>query len=141
MNAILVFILRLILIVLAYLFIGWMGYTIFMDLKQERYPKKQEEVPAITVMEAAGQQGQEKQFSMGEIIIGRDPTCNFPLEDETISLRHCRLFFERKQWWVEDLDSTNGSYLNDERLETSTVLTNNDELRLGQVTLTITINS
>jgi len=140
MNAILVLILRLILILLIYLFVGWMGYTIFLDMKQEKSSQRKEWIPTLTVIPATGQQGQVRQFTIPEIIIGRDPTCHLPLDNGTISLRHCRLYFERKQWWVEDLESTNGSYLNGKRIETSTVLANDDELSIGQVTLTIKFN-
>lgn len=137
MNAILAFILRLILILLAYLFVGWMGYSIFTDLKRKGYGQREVQVPALSLISIEGQQGQEKRFSIPEVIIGRDPTCHLILDDETVSLRHCRLFYQHKHWWVEDLDSTNGSYLNNEQIATRTILTNDDEMRLGQVTLTI----
>jgi len=43
------------------------------------------------------------------------------------------------QWWIEDLQSTNGTYLNDEKIETSTIIINGDEIRLGQVVVLIEI--
>jgi len=140
MNAILSFILRMILILLAYIFIGWVSFAVFKDLKQQAFGYREGQVPALTLVPTAGQQMQEKQFTSPEIIIGRDPTCDFILDDETVSLRHCKLFFERKQWWVEDMDSTNGSFLNESEIKTRTILINNDELRLGQVTLTIKLD-
>jgi hypothetical protein len=138
MNAILAFALRLILVLLIYLFVGLIGFSIFKDLKRKGFGQKEVQVPTLSLVPKAGQEGQ---FSVPEVIIGRDPTCQFILDEETVSLRHCRLFFDHKQWWAEDLDSTNGTFLNGERIETRVILTNNDELRLGQETLTIRLKN
>jgi pSer/pThr/pTyr-binding forkhead associated (FHA) protein len=50
------------------------------------------------------------------------------------------VLFRQKQWWVEDLESTNGTYLNQVQVTTSTILTDGDKLTLGKVDITIRIN-
>lgn len=140
MNAILVFVLRLIFVLLSYLFIGWIGYSIFMDLRGKDVRQKSQFVPPIRLKTEIDLERFEKQFTTPEIVIGRDPTCDFPLDDETISLRHTKLSFHNKQWWVEDLGSTNRTYVNDIMVEDPVVLTSGDHLRLGRKILKIQIN-
>jgi pSer/pThr/pTyr-binding forkhead associated (FHA) protein len=141
MNAILVFFLRLIFVLLSYIFIGWIGYTIFTDLKQTGLSKKLESFPLLSVQMKLGREQIEKQFEYPEIVIGRDTTCDFTLDDDTISLHHSKLSFHHRQWWLEDLGSTNGSYVNNTLVEEPVVLTSGDQLRLGRINLKISINS
>jgi pSer/pThr/pTyr-binding forkhead associated (FHA) protein len=60
--------------------------------------------------------------------------------DDTVSARHARLSYHHNQWWVEDLQSRNGTYLNDERVSVPTVIVSGDELRYGQVATLIEID-
>ena len=48
---------------------------------------------------------------MERITIGRDETADIVLEDESISRRHCVISFEGERWFIEDLKSTNGTYV------------------------------
>ncbi len=136
MNATIALILRLLLIFLSYLFVGWIGYTVFMDLKQNLHRNKNMSVTPITL----SSEDSEEIFHMSEIWLGRDPACEFPLSDDAISLRHCKINNHHKQWWAEDLNSTNGTYLNKSLIETPIVLASGDELKLGRTKITITIN-
>ena len=74
-----------------------------------------------------------REFTLPEVIIGRDPTCNLRLDDKTISARHARLSYHHKQWWVEDLHSTNGAFLNTENIVEPIVVATGDLLRCGEV--------
>ena len=140
MNAILVFSLRLLFVLLSYLFIGWIGYTIFSDLVGKGWGKKEKSIPPIALQTEIDQDQVEKQYTIPEVIIGRDPGCDFPINDETISLRHSKLVFRHKQWWVEDLGSTNGTYLNETMVDRPVVVTHGDHLRFGRKTLVINFN-
>ena len=141
MNAILVFLLRLIFTLLSYLFIGWMVYSIYMDLRQKGLGKKAKTIPPITLQAEIDQEPVYKRFTIPEITIGRDPACDFPIQDDTISLKHSKLTFHHQQWWIQDLGSTNGSYVNETEVKEPVVLTNDDQLKLGRITLSININS
>lgn len=139
MNAIIVFILRLLFILLSYCFVGWIVYTIFRDLRHERTASIKGQIPTLSLQTTAAQQTLEKSFSISEIVIGRDPASDYPIDEETISLRHCKISFHHKHWWIEDLGSTNGTFLNGDMIKTPTVITHGDELRLGQADLSVKI--
>ena len=140
MNAIIVLIVRLLIILLTYTFVGWIAYTIYSDLRGTTKGKEKTSVTPITLNAIIDQDDSSRQFTKPEIIIGRDPACDFPLDDVTISARHCKIWFENKQWWAEDLDSTNGSYLNNVLIQTAVVLTDGDDLKVGQIHISIKLN-
>ena len=140
MNAIIGFILRILLVIIAYVFIGGVGFLIFKDLKRT---VQQQEIIAVTPIMMhvnMDQQTISQRFFQPEIILGRDPSCDLDLDNSTISLRHARITFHDKHWWVEDLDSTNGSFLNNVSIDTPTVITSGDQLKLGHVLINITEN-
>ena len=137
MNAIIVLILRSLFILLSYLFIGWIGFIIYADLRKNLIGFIRHPVPRITLRSVKDQENLIKQYDQPEIIIGRDPACDFPLDDNTISLRHCKLTFHHKQWWAVDLGSTNGTLLNQAPIENAVVLADGDELTVGRVTIII----
>jgi pSer/pThr/pTyr-binding forkhead associated (FHA) protein len=80
-----------------------------------------------------------RHYSTPEVILGREPSCAFPINDQTVSSHHARLSFHQNQWWLEDLASTNGTYLNGTPVTAAVVITNGDLLRMGQVEVRVTI--
>jgi len=140
MNAILVFSLRLLLVLLSYSFLGWTVYTIFADLKKDSTQKTINSIPPIIINAQIEDVKINRRFRQTEIFLGRDPSVDFPLNNETISLKHCRIHYHNKQWWIEDLDSTNGTYLNNDPVKTETIITNGDQIRLGKVDISINLN-
>ena len=48
---------------------------------------------------------------MERVIIGRDDECDLTLNDDSISRQHCVMSFEGDRWFIEDLKSTNGTYV------------------------------
>ncbi|MBW6465221.1 MAG: FHA domain-containing protein [Brevefilum sp.] len=140
MNAILALILRGLLLVLTYVFVGWIGYTILKDLRSLFARQSEPVASTIFLRSSINQDPIEMDFSKPEIILGRDPDCEFTIPDETISLRHCKLSYHHKQWWANDLNSTNGTFLNQDLIESAVILTNGDVLRLGNVSIIVQIN-
>jgi diguanylate cyclase (GGDEF)-like protein len=65
------------------------------------------------------------------VTLGRDPLVELPLQDEGISRRHCRVVVEEGRYYLEDLNSTNGTLLNGDRLEERRVLNAGDRIYLG----------
>lgn len=139
MNPILAMLVRLIGVLLSYLFVGWIGYTIYLSLRINASGSEQVSHPPITLTIDHEGISQSKQFLTPEVVIGRDPSCEFVIPDETISLRHCNLSYRNRQWWAEDLDSTNGSFVNESQIESPVVLIDGDTLRVGQVYIQIQI--
>jgi pSer/pThr/pTyr-binding forkhead associated (FHA) protein len=122
-----------------YTFFGLALYLLWRDLQSQIKPAVSYLPPALTLIRIIEEESIPSRFTTPEIVIGRDPACDFVLEDSTVSAKHTRLSFRQGQWWVEDLRSTNGTYLNQEPITTSLVLTSGDEIRCGQVALTITV--
>jgi hypothetical protein len=67
--------------------------------------------------------------------IGRDRTCQVRLDDTYVSQIHARLYGKDGSWYVEDLGSTNGTYLNRERVTGPREVHAGDEVRVGKTTL------
>lgn len=67
-----------------------------------------------------------------EYIIGRDPSCDRQIDNIKVSRKHCRLFLEGNSWFVEDLGSSNGTFLNGGKVAKSKVISS-DILTVGGV--------
>ncbi|HQV94061.1 MAG TPA: FHA domain-containing protein [Anaerolineales bacterium] len=80
-------------------------------------------------------------FQQTEIIIGRHAQCDVSLMDETLSAQHARITYHHRQWWLEDLNSTNGTSLNEHPLTTPTVIISDDEFKCGNVAFVIRIDT
>jgi pSer/pThr/pTyr-binding forkhead associated (FHA) protein len=74
----------------------------------------------------------EKVFAITarELVLGRDPACGVALNDPSASTRHARVFLKEGRAVMEDLRSTNGTYLN-EQTAASCALLPGDLLRIG----------
>jgi pSer/pThr/pTyr-binding forkhead associated (FHA) protein len=67
-----------------------------------------------------------------ELTIGRSPGSGVPVPDDIYaSTLHARLFRNNEQLWVEDLGSTNGTYVNAERIMQAFRLGRGDVLQIG----------
>jgi len=79
----------------------------------------------------------EYKLTRPELIIGRDPNVDLSIPSPAVSRRHARLTREGEGYFLEDLGSSNGTFLNDERLLERRLLKSGDRVRLGQaITLT-----
>jgi hypothetical protein len=75
--------------------------------------------------------------SDGEVIIGRDETCQIRLASSDISRHHCMLRVTPDGVVARDLDSRNGTYLNETLMEEETLLKPGDILRIGPIVLQV----
>lgn len=69
------------------------------------------------------------------MVIGRTAGCEIPLEDTYVSQQHARIFGKDGAWYVEDLGSTNGTSVNDQRLAAPAMVQAGDRIRVGTTTL------
>lgn len=139
MSGVIVLILRILLTICLYGFLTWAFITIWRDLRNQGQLLSAPPIPNLALAILDTEETQSLSFIKAEIIIGRSPNCDYSILDETVSARHARLRYHHNQWWIEDIRSTNGTFLNDERVTVPTVVVSGDELRCGQVNLLITI--
>lgn len=137
MTGIVVLILRILLAASLYGFLGLALFTIWRDLRSQSQMISAPDIPTLAIKASEAEPVQT--FATSEVILGRSLNCDFPIPDETVSARHARLSYHHNQWWVEDLHSTNGTFLNDERVTVPTVIVSGDELRCGQVVMILSI--
>jgi hypothetical protein len=78
-------------------------------------------------------------FESGEIVIGREPDFGFQLDRDAISREHGRFVQFGSHWLFQDLGSTNGSWLNGEKLEPNhwNLLRETDYIQLADVALKV----
>jgi len=127
-------------VVALYAFLGWAVYTLWRDMKRQSDLIEARKIPAIIVQVEMEDQIGSHSYSVSELVIGRDQTCDLVLDANTVSAEHARLSYHHQNWWLEDLGSRNGTYLNLERVTTAAILVSGDELQIGQVLIKISIN-
>ncbi|CAL8968422.1 FHA domain-containing protein FhaB [Cellulomonas sp. T2.31MG-18] len=69
------------------------------------------------------------------VLVGRSPSCTLVLDDDYSSSRHARLFQQGDQWFVEDLGSTNGTFVGERRVESPTPVPTGTPVRVGRSVL------
>jgi pSer/pThr/pTyr-binding forkhead associated (FHA) protein len=86
--------------------------------------------------EILGENGKNKTVELGsdEVVIGRGSGCGIRLDEDSVSRRHSRVVFRNEEYQIEDLNSTNGVYVNGVRV-VKCVLRNNDQIEIGGVRL------
>jgi pSer/pThr/pTyr-binding forkhead associated (FHA) protein len=142
MIATLVLALRFALAIALYAFLGWALWTLWQELNHQGKKLASRRQPGITLFINAENDKQGlRQFSQAEITIGRDTNCDLSMIDEALSAHHARIIFHHGQWWLEDLHSTNGTFLNREKLTTPAVLISGDEFKCGNTDFGIRIDS
>lgn len=135
MLGILFLALRIILTISLFAFLGWALLLLWKDLNKAAQLSLGSIIPALKLTPSEGEN--PFQFTKAEVLIGRDPACQCHLSDKTISGKHARLFYDLSQWWVEDLGSTNGTFLNQQAVNSPMVLTSGDQLRVGRLSFEV----
>jgi len=139
MIPILVFIVRILMAIALYSFLVWAMVSLWRDLKFHSHFLSQQKIPQLTITVDGDPLSERYTFNQNEVIIGREESCDLHLSDAMISSKHVKLTYRNMHWWVEDLMSTNGTNLNDERVESPAILINGDELRIGKTILLVEI--
>ena len=157
MSELLVFALKFAFLALLWVFILFIGAVIRSDLFGRRVPAGSAEAappPAAASRtrrkgRAAAQavpttlritRGKQAGLTMtlgDQIKIGRSADCQLILDDDYVSSRHALIRRTADGYVVEDLGSTNGTYLNDARVTTATPFGLSDTLRIGRTTMIV----
>lgn len=130
----LLLILRFVLAALLYGFLGLVFYLIWRDLKAHSQEDARPFSPATLRAEAGAMPN--RQFSLRPVTaIGRDRDNHLVIDDPFTSAHHAMIVWRENQWWIEDLNSHNGTFLNEERISTPHTLMSGDRIAIGETIL------
>lgn len=87
--------------------------------------------PRLVVERAPGHEAGMIYDLDGDLVLGRGERAEIRLEDPFASARHARIYEQGNIMVIQDLDSTNGTYLNEELLQTPRPLHPGDRVRIG----------
>ena len=76
--------------------------------------------------------GQELTLSQQDLVIGRDERADLVIPSQSVSRRHARIFWRNDQYYVEDLGSSNGTFVNGQPAHQPIALNDGDEIGLGK---------
>jgi diguanylate cyclase (GGDEF)-like protein len=79
--------------------------------------------------------GRRYYIDHAEVVVGRSKTAGIVISDDSVSRAHARFAVSRDEVSIEDLGSSNGTWVNDRRIHARTALRDGDLLRLGLVQL------
>jgi pSer/pThr/pTyr-binding forkhead associated (FHA) protein len=88
----------------------------------------------VLVVDGANK-GDRADLAQAPILIGRGNDAAIRLDDDYVSTRHARIASSGDQWFVEDLGSTNGTYIGSARITQPTTLTLGTQVRIGKTLL------
>lgn len=93
------------------------------------------DAPRTLVVTEGSLQGTTLALGQATILIGRAPECTLVLEDDYASNRHARFVLNQGVWLVEDLGSTNGTFLGRSRVEAPVPVEPGVPVRIGRTVL------
>jgi hypothetical protein len=128
-----------------YLFLLWVAWSATRDVAGRRRPLGEDPGggrsdggmpsgvhPRLVVVAAMGHEPGTAFEIHDEAIMGRAPTSDVQIEDAFASSAHARVFPRGQSMYIEDLGSTNGTYLNERQLEAVEELRPDDTIRIGE---------
>lgn len=94
-------------------------------------PARGRRIPSrLVLLEGVGPQSTD--LVPPETLMGRDASCHVAIPDASVSQRHARIYHSDGEWYVEDLGSTNGTFVNDRPLTRPVILRPGDTLAVGR---------
>ena len=138
------FILRTVLTALIFIFLGAIFFVLWKDVTRATIESQAREKVRgrLIVIE-----GESPPIRVGDSFplltltsIGRAPTNTAHIDDDTASLEHALLHLRDGRWWLEDLDSRNGTLLNNTKIEHPAPVGAGDVIEVGRVKLKLELN-
>jgi pSer/pThr/pTyr-binding forkhead associated (FHA) protein len=102
---------------------------------KQKPPAKRRGSPTQVVVTSGTNSGATASLDKAPILIGRGSDAAIRLEDDYVSTRHARIAASGDQWFVEDLGSTNGTYIGTVRITQPTTITLGTQVRIGKTIL------
>jgi hypothetical protein len=125
---------RLLFLGLIYLFLARVILALMRDLRAAAREPSQRPGRLVILASPSGEPPAGHSFGLDVITpLGRDVNNAIVIEDPFASAEHAVLTYRGRSWYLEDLGSTNGSYVNGSRVEGVSPMGFGDELQIGQV--------
>jgi pSer/pThr/pTyr-binding forkhead associated (FHA) protein len=105
------------------------------ERKAAKAPSKRRGAPTHVLVVEGSSAGERAELDAAPILIGRGSDAAIRLDDDYVSTRHARIAASGDQWFVEDLGSTNGTYIGTVRITQPTTLTLGTQVRIGKTIL------
>ncbi len=96
---------------------------------------RREAAKQLTVVEGPLKGSHMAVSTLEEVVMGRSPDCTFQLGDDFASARHARLFRRGSDWFVEDLDSRNGTFVAGYRIDQPERVGTGTDIKVGRTTV------
>jgi pSer/pThr/pTyr-binding forkhead associated (FHA) protein len=129
-------IMRLAFLALIYLFLIGVVRVLIRDLRAASREPATELGRLIVLASPSGEPAVGAVFALDAVTtIGRDVNNAVVIEDPFASSEHCALTFRGRAWFVEDLGSTNGTFLNGNQVDGTAPMSYGDEIQVGEVRL------
>lgn len=115
------------------------GYSTTIEVHQQKASFGEITTKQRAFLELIGSEEKNKVIELREdaVTVGRGPDCGIQLRTKNVSRRHARIDFYNEEYHIEDLNSTNGTYLNGIKV-VKCVLRNNDQIEIGGVRILFT---
>ena len=103
--------------------------------ERPRAAKRPRGAPTHVAIVEGANAGEKISLDDAPLLIGRGSDAAIRLDDDYVSTRHARIAASGDQWFVEDLGSTNGTYIGSQRLSQPAALHLGSKVRIGKTTL------
>ncbi|MDT0331007.1 FHA domain-containing protein [Nocardiopsis sp. DSM 44743] len=100
-----------------------------------RPPRPRRNDPTVLAVTQGPLTGTTVPLGAQPILIGRAPDSTLVITDDYASGRHARVYSDNGRWFVEDLNSTNGTYLGQQKLNRPQPITVGQPIRIGKTVL------
>ena len=125
---------RLLFLFLLYLFLARVMRALLRDLRAAAREPADRPGQLVVLESPSGEPAAGRSFGLDVITpLGRDVNNAIVIEDPFASAEHAVLTYRGRSWYLEDLGSTNGSFINGHRIEGIAALGYGDEIQVGQV--------
>jgi hypothetical protein len=129
-----IWVVRLLFLFLLYVFLFGVARTLIRDLRQAAREPSTELGRLVVLASPGGEPAQGTSIGLDPITsLGRDVNNAIVVDDQFASAQHAVLTFRGRTWYVEDLKSTNGTFVNGSQVEGVSPLGYGDEVQVGQV--------
>ncbi|QCX26128.1 FHA domain-containing protein FhaB/FipA [Nocardioides jishulii] len=102
--------------------------------KPSKAPRRRGSPTHVLVVEGANA-GERADLNGEPVLIGRGSDAAIRLDDDYVSTRHARIALSGDQWYVEDLGSTNGTYVGSSRITEPLAVSVGTQVRIGKTLL------